>query len=275
MTGTVRSILFALLLLLAMGMPAHAQAPINSNIALQPSKGGLIVRQQLRYSEGDLNNAASDVDVDLYSSNTTLAYGVSEKFTLVLETPLALSSRVENNTTGDDSSHAGFGDMRLLSKLRLYRDDFGPTNTTRFDLIGGLEFPTGRDEFSSDSFDPIFGGVFTHVENRHTFNADLLWQFNTGGGGDGEDLLRYDLSYLYRLAPETYASDRPVAIFGSLELNGFYETNGDHELFISPGIQYATTQWVIEATVQIPIQQQLDHRVERDFIIGVGVRIQF
>ena len=64
-------------------------------------------------------------------------------------------------------------------------------------------------------------------------------------------------------------------IFGSAELNGFYETNGDHELFVSPGVQYVTTRWILEATVQIPVWQDLKHRAERDFIVGIGFRVQF
>ena len=81
--------------------------------------------------------------------------------------------------------------------------------------------------------------------------------------------------YIYRLSPKTYASVRPIALFGSVELNGFYETNGDHELFVSPGVQYVTTRWIVEATVQIPAWQDLSHRAERDFVVGVGFRVQF
>lgn len=40
---------------LATASSIHAQAPINSNVALQPSTGGVIIRQQLRYFEaGDV-----------------------------------------------------------------------------------------------------------------------------------------------------------------------------------------------------------------------------
>lgn len=253
---------------------AHAQAPINSNVALQPSKGGLIIRQQFRYTEGERNAPVGNLDVEQVSSITTFVYGVSDYLTLILDAPFVLSRRLENDT-GDDDSDSGFADLRILFKLRLYRDDFGPTDTARFDLIGGFEFPTGKDEFSSDSIDPILGGVFTHIEGRHAFDADALWQFNTGGGDRGEDMFRYDLAYLYRLWPETYASNQPTAVFGALELNGFYETNDDQELFVSPGIQYVTTRWIIEATVQIPVWQALSHRPERDFVVGVGFRVQF
>lgn len=275
MMRSLRFILVSGLVILGGNMRAHAQAPLNSNVALQPSKGGLIIRQQFRYTEGETSTAMGDMDVKLATSITTLVYGVSDELTLILDAPFVLSRRLENKTTGDDDTEWGFADLRVLTKFRLYRDDFGPNDTTRFDVIGGLEIPAGKDEFSSDSLDPIFGGVFTHIEGRHAFDADALWHFNTGGGDRGDDLLRYDLAYIYRLSPETYASSQPTALFGSVELNGFYETNGDHELFLSPGIQYVTTRWIIEATVQIPVWQDLSHRAERDFIVGMGFRVQF
>ncbi len=235
----------------------------------------MIIRQQFRYTEADRSAFAGDLEIRLSSSITTFVYGLSDELTLILDMPFVLSRRTENNTTGDDDTDSGLADLRLLSKLRLYRDDFGPTNTTRFDLIGGIELPTGGSEFTSDSADPVLGFVVTHIEDRHSFDADALWHFNTGGGDKADDLLRYDLAYIYRLSPESYASTHPTALFGSVELNGFYETNGDHELFVSPGIQFVTTRWIVEATVQIPVWQDLSHRAERDFVVGVGFRVQF
>ncbi|MCH8823135.1 MAG: transporter [Planctomycetes bacterium] len=275
MTRLGRMILLSVFVLAGVGVSAHAQAPINSNVALQPSKGGLIYRQQFRYTEAGQSSSKGELDIEQATAITTLVYGVSDELTLIFDTPFVLSRRIENKTTGSDDTDSGFADMRILSKVRLYRDDFGTTDTTRFDLIGGFELPTGRDEFSSDSIDPILGGVFTHIEGRHAFHADAIWNFNTGGGDPGEDLLKYDLAYSYRLSPETFASTNPAALFGSLELNGLYETNSDNELFISPGLQYVTTRWIIEATVQLPILQDLNHRAERDFIVGIGFRVQF
>ena len=268
-------IVIVVVVLCGLSVRARAQAPLNSNVALQPSKGGLIIRQQFRYAEGEQSTPTGNVDIEQATSITTLVYGVSQDLTLILETPFVLSREIENTSTGDDRTDSGFEDVTLLTKYRVYRDDFGPTNTRRFALIGGFELPTGQDEFSSDSIDPIIGGVFTHVEGRHSFDADALWKFNTGGGDRGEDLLKYDLAYVYRLWPTTHASTNPTALFGSIELNGLYETNDDQELFVSPGIQYVTTRWIVEATVQIPIWQDLDHRAERDFIVGVGFRVQF
>jgi len=275
MNLTWRTMAMAAPVLLAVAERAQAQAPINSNVALQPSTGGLIIRQQFRYAEGDAHTPMGKVDVESASSITTLVYGLTDAWTLILDAPLVLSRRLEHRATGADDTEAGFADLGILTKWRLYRDDFGPTSTTRFDLIGGLSAPTGRNAFTSDSFDPILGGVFSHIQNRHAFHTDALWRFNTGGGDFADDLFKYDLAYSYRIAPETYASTRPTALFGTIELNGSYETNNDQELFISPGVQFVATRWIIEATVQIPLWQDLHHRAERDFIVGIGFRVQF
>ena len=45
--------------------------------------------------------------------------------------------------------------------------------------------------------------------------------------------------------------------------------------FVSLGIQYVSTSWIVQATVQLPVGQDLDHRAERDFIVEVGSHVQF
>jgi len=252
---------------------AGAQAPINSNVALQPSRNGLILRQQFRFAQASAP-APGDADIAQLTSRTTLVYGATDAITLVLDSPTILY-RQNNPLVGKADTDAGLGDAVLISKVHLFRNDPGPNDTTRFDLIAGAELPTGQDAFSADSINPIFGGVISHIQGRHAFNADVLWKFNTGSGTRGDDLLISDLAYSHRLAPETYASQSPTALFGSVELNGLSSTNGDQELFLSPGMQYVTIRYILEATIQIPIWQDLDHRAERDFIIGLGFRIQF
>jgi len=275
MTGRIFIIVVILSTLFLADSQAIAQAPLNSNVAMQPSKGGFIIRQQFRYTEADRRTLSIDKSLEFSASTTTMVYGMSSELTLILNTPYIFSRRTKDHTTGLVDTDSGFGDIKVLTKMRLYRDDFGPTNTKRFDLIGGLELPTGNKSFTSDSVNPIIGAVFTKIEDRRSFHADALWHFNTGKGGDGVDLFRYDLAFGYRFAPETYASENPTAFFGMIELNGFFETNSDHEIFISPGIVYVTTRWRLEATVHLPIYQELSDRAERDFIIGVGFRIRF
>ena len=261
--------------LAALSAQARAQAPINSNVALQPSKGQLILRQQFRYSEAEFERGSTDLDIRLLTSSTTAVYGVRDNFTLLLNVPTVLSRRIKNNATGESDTDGGLADVTTLAKVRLYRNDFGPTDTARFSLLGGLELPTGQDAFSSVSVDPIVGGVGTVTFGRNYMSADVLWKFNTAGALAGEDLLRYNAAYSYRLWPDEYEVGQTTQLNGLLELNGFHWTDGDDGLFLSPGIQYITRRWIAEATVQLPIWQELDSRPETEFVIGVSVRVQF
>jgi len=267
--------LFVLLMLGALSTHANAQAPINSNVALQPARGGWIVRQQLRYTQADFSSPMGALDIGQLTSITTLVYGLTEKVTLILDTPYVLDRKIDNTSTGVGSTDSGLGDMKLMTKYRLYRNDFAPTSTARFDLIGGVELPTGIDAFSSDSVDPIVGGVYSYINDRNAFHADALFKFNTGSAATNADMLKYDLAYSYRLSPKAYASENPTALFAGLELNGIFETNDDSELFLSPGLQYVTRRWILEATIQVPIWQSLNRRPERDYLIGIGLRFQF
>jgi hypothetical protein len=274
-TAPLRPLGCAIILATVISTQARAQAPINSDVALQPSEGHFIVRQQFRYSEADFNKGGADLDIQLLTSSTAVVYGVRENFTLLLNVPTVVSRRIENNATGTSDTEGGLADLTALGKLRLYRNDFGPTNTARIDLLGGMELPTGTDAFSSDSVDPIVGGVATVTYGRHYMSADLLWKFNTAGGSKGEDLLRYDAAYIYRLWPNEYKVGQLNQFNGVIEFNGFHWTDGDDELFLSPGIQYVARRWIAEATVQLPVWQDLDSRPEREFIVGLSFRFQF
>lgn len=252
---------------------AGAQAPINSNAALQPPRHGLILRQQFRYARADFNRKDANLDIALATESTTAVFGVTNAFTLLLNAPVVLSRRIENNAVGASDTEAGLADWTALVKVRLYRSDTSPTDTLRVDGVAGLELPTGAAAFTSNSVDPIVGAVFTMTRGRHFFDADFLWKFNTGTGLP--DRMRYDAAYIYRLWPARHTGSNPAAFNALIELNGAYETNGDNEIFVSPGVQYVTTRWILEATVQLPAWRDLDHRAETDFIVGVGVRVQF
>ena len=167
---------------------------------------------------------------------------------------------------------------QVQSKYRIFQDDPAPTDTTRFSLIGGLQIPGNvvfEMDSSNDAWDPIIGAVFSTVRGRHGFNADALWEFYTGDDDDQSDSLRYDASYLYRISPERYTAETTGALYAVTELNGFYGTNGDHEIYPSPGVMYESRRYRLDATVMIPVYQEVDYRAESEFIVGIGLRISF
>ncbi len=248
---------------------ARAQEGINSDAALQPATGTTIVRQQFRFTSlSDPTDAGREASV--YGASTTIVHGVYDRWTLIFNVPLRYR---DFEGPAGDRDDLGVGDLKLMAKGRLYRDDFGTNSTLRFAGLGGVEIPTYDEPFSGESWNPIVGAVGTLAADRHGLSADAIWTFDTDS--DSDDRLRYDLAYTYRLLPESFGDGVPNTLYGVLELNGLYETGGDHELMLSPGVQFVMPTWTIEATVQLPILQEVEDRLERDVSVGLVFRFHF
>lgn len=255
---------------------ALAQSPINAPGAMQPSTGTGVWHFMPLYREfgsDPTSNVTEGREIILLNQ---IAYGVTSRFSVQLDVPVIRSEA--KRAGASDEQDFGVGDLTLLGKYRIYQHDSGPTNTTRFSVIGGLQIPGTVDsemDSSGDAWDPIVGGVFSTVQGRHGFNAGALWEFYTGDEEDQADSLRYDASYLFRLSPETYSAETEGALYAVAELNGFYGANGDDEIFLSPGLMYETSNITLDATVMIPVYQDLDHRAETDLLFGLGFRLSF
>jgi len=154
----------------------------------------------------------------------------------------------------------------------------GPPAKSKFLAV----LPTAKAPFGSDSFDPMIGFVYTHIQGRHGFNVSARYKFNTGvranpvrHGDSKADILHYDTAYLYRLSSAKYTADTKGAWYAIAELHGTYETNGDHEFFLSPGVMYEARDWALEASISLPTLQEVDHRPHADYILTLGVRFLF
>lgn len=94
-------------------------------------------------------------------------------------------------------------------------------------------------------------------------------------GDSKHDALKLDGSYLYRLSPEAYTAETTGSHYAQFQLLGRYETNGDVSAMFAPGWMYEGWQWAFEATVHVPVFQELDHRTELEFGLNFGVRYLF
>ncbi len=208
----------------------------------------------------------------------TYVYGWTENLSSFLTVPYMnrqvdavdpMLGRIEN-------AHDGIADLTFLTKYRFWQDDRRPKETLRWAALGGLSIRSGDSDFTSDSYDPIIGTVFTWQRDRSEFDADLIYQFNTGRDEFRHDALRYDMSYSYRLFPSVFEPDDAYEFDVVGEINGRYLTDGSHELFLSPGLQFITERWILEASVQLPVIQEFaDHRAETDYRVVVGLRFQW
>ncbi len=264
--------------LLVLSVPAAmpsgvSAAGLNTNVALTPPEGGWIIRAQWRYSSLGDDPTPLGRKVDLSLQPITVVYGVTAD--LALQATIPIVYRKIAFGSGVERSDTGVGDIPLLAKYRFYQKD-EPGVTTRWAAIGGLEVPTFDDAFSSESFDPIIGTVWTHQQRDWWIDWDVLYKFNTAGGLDGDDELRGDVAASVRLLDGESDTIGPWGLYAIAEVNANYFTDGSVQVFGSPGIQFITPNVILEAGVQLPMLQDLAApRLEQDFTVVLSVRVQF
>ncbi len=274
---------------------AHAAAaPINSDTALPVSQGAFLWREQVRF----LKAQDSTRDLEVIAVPSVFVYGVTEKFALIGMVPYM---DMTLKMAGISRGAAGLGDSTLLGRYQVFQLN-RPGETFRAQILGGLKFPTGRDDKSdamgqlpppmqlgSGSYDPAVGGTFTWQRLRWQADFGLSYKINTKANGFRfGDTLAHDAAFQYRLSPQTLPEQGvPSFIYGVLELNGRWAErselhgakvgdSGGYTLFISPGLQYVTQRWVAEISVQLPLIQDLNgNQVKTDYVLSAGFRIRY
>lgn len=281
--------IFAFLCVLAcavmMSGRAFGQQSFQNISAAQPSPGVVLARevvQYTKYRDDPAGRAIFDLTIE-----TQIAIGLTAETAFIFRVPLKYREQDRAAMGGMpaiESDDLHFGDAHVMVKHRIWQNDTGPIDTQRISLIAGIDIPTGKAPFGNEGWDPMVGIVYTSIQGRHGVNAAARYQFNTHERDDGmpttatdgiEDTAFLDLAYLYRMHPAEFAADSHGAWYLMGELNGTYETNGDIEFMFGPGIMYEARNWVIEASVQVPVAADVDHRPEIDYTIGVGLRILF
>lgn len=273
---TTRSIVAGpLVVLTALGglsTATHA-AGLHTNVALTPPLDGTILRLQFRYTRLFNDPTSLDREVHLSVQPITLVYGATPNLALIGTLPI-IHRKIEFGS-GATKRDTGIGDIPLLVKYRFFQDD-KPQQTTRWAMIGGAEVPTFDDPFSSESFDPIIGTVWTHQRLDWWIDWDVLYKFNTAGGIAGDDEIRADVAASLTLLSGESVNRGPWSLYAIGEINAKYITDGSAQVFASPGIQLFTSRWVVEAGVQLPVYQDMKSpRLETDFTFVLSVRILF
>ena len=261
--------------LLSASAVACAQESTFTPAATQPSVGRFITKHLITFDRYNDDNNAGGTDLAL---TTTVSYGITRDLSASLVLPFV----VRRPDAGNDSAIHDLGDLRLEAKYRFWQHDPGPVDTIRLAARAGVELPTGTDGLSSEGVDPYAGIVFMSILGRHGFNQSLTYTMTTDAGairfGPGQslsDVLAFDSAYLFRIAPGAYDNETAGSLYAMLELNGAYETNGDTEIMLSPGLLWEARNYALEASVRIPIHSDLDHRPEREVGFSVGIRFLF
>jgi hypothetical protein len=269
-------------MLLTAAPHAAAQQSYFTPSAAMPSSGVWLMRQTIKFIDYGDDPTGLDREIEELRYDFLLSYGLTKELAVMADIPVIFRD-VDSPRPGVGDDETGFGDAHVMLDWRIWKLDTGPIDTMRLSLMGGLDVPIGDDSLNNGGWDPMIGAAFMSIQDRHGINAAVRFKFNTHDNGepavdvdDGlEDTLFLDAAYLYRLAPADFQAESHGAWYAMVDVNSTYETNGDTELRLAPGIMYEARRWVFEATVQLPVYEELDHRPQLDVLVGLGLRILF
>lgn len=289
-----RAALLALGVACSLGGAARA-APQSFNTALPVGEGQWLVRSQFLHFRGDIPAAG---ETEALGALSLLGYGISSDLTAFAVLPV-LHKRLEPSAA-PAREETGIGDLRLFARYTVFKRNL-PGATLRLAPFAGAELPTGRnrarDRFGllpprlqpgSGAVDPFFGAIATYQSLSLALDAQFAYQANRKADGFAfGDVFRADLSGQYRIWPRELGPGTPGFLYLALEANyADFDADsrngiriagsGGEEFFLSPGLQYVTRRWVVEALVQIPVARDLGPAmIADDMRLRAGVRFTF
>jgi hypothetical protein len=301
-----RTVAFAIgvaLQLVTMGVLREAQAaPETFNTALPVGRGDFIFREQFLYNKASDDPSPEDRNLEVLGGISVLGYGATSALALFGVLPY-LDKRLElTDSSGRRIARStrGIGDAQLFARYTVFQKDMRGRNFRVAPFIG-IKLPTGDDDDSdalgrlpatlqlgSGSWDPFGGVIATWQTLDYEIDAQLSYKANTEANGfEFGDEFRFDASLQYRLWPRELGAGVPGFLYGVIETNLLHQAkneiggtddpnSGGAKLFLSPGLQYVTKRWVLEAIVQLPVVQDLGGAaLEDDFIVRAGFRVNF
>ena len=262
-----------------------AQEAMRLPAATQPSRGEWTITQRLSWERFGSDPSGQDREVDLLRADSVLRYGISRELSAYGR--FGLEQRwTEQSDSGsaDSETEADFGatDAEVGLRWRFWQRDAPGLDTTRLAVEGGSSIPIGSGSLSTGSFNPRAALVLTRISGRVGFNALAEYTLTTGGAGtpvmpgEGQDdLVRLGVNGLWRFYPESFGGGQHGAGYAVLELEHIYETGGDHETLVSPGLLWEDNRWAGELSVTLPVYEDVDDRLERRLGVSVGFRWLF
>ena len=267
-------------------VPASANAAgISVDAGLTPAEDRWIIRTQFRYMQRKDDPMLMNRKMDTYAFPVVVAYGFRPDLTLMVRQTVM---HKKMSMGGSISRDTGPGDLFVLGKYKLYRRNtrkytFGIASTL------GLEFPTGDDDFSSETWD-LKPGLFTSWRSgpwASDFSVAYKWNgfADRGAGGinPGNELsLDWALAYQFSFGEKARVSLAPVLELSyknilSDRLHGRDLPNtGESVFYLSPGIKFTVSSFILEALIQIPVwQDQEGSQLKRGTTLIVGTRFMF
>lgn len=262
---------------LAQTFATDAQETTNTPSATMPGKGRLFTAQRITSETFDATPDGRTI-TDLTFA-THIAYGIDRDLAVTAHVPFRLRTNDRAFTQDDD---AGFADAHIGLRYRFLQRDLGPVDTLRMATDVRLELPTGSNDFSSDSIDPHVGLNLNYIKGRQGFNAHASWKFTTGdvntplrAGETLSDSFMLNGAYVYRINPAEFDAKTTGATYLQLELLTHGETNGNTGVDIAPGLLYEGQRFAAEASLILPVFDDLSGRPDARTSFLIGVRFLF
>lgn len=265
------------------------------------AKGAFINREQVILRRFKQDSTSLDRHMKVSGVVSLLGYGITPKLALFAALPF-LEKSITLSLEGSrvTRSSIGAGDLKLFTRYTMIQRDL-PSKTFRLAAFGGLKAPTGQHSKTdflgklprdlqpgSGAWDSFAGIVLTY--QTLPFQVDGQVSFRRNGTANGIQVgneIRTDLSLQYRLLPQRLSGDTGHFLYGVVEtsfINRKYHklagvpdhTSGGTTVYLTPGLQYVTKKWILEAAVQIPIVQNFKGTALRtDYLFTTGFRINF
>ena len=291
-----------IVVLCPLSMATATAAPITFNTALPVAKGEFVNREQLVLTRSRRDSSGMERKVKGNALVSVLAYGINGKLTLFSVLPYMdkkLSFPVPDAGFVSRSSR-GIGDTSIFLRYTLHQND-RQGSTFRLAAFGGVKIPTGSDtekdvlgplpiplQSGSGSWDGFGGVVTTWQTLDFEVDAQLSYAVKTQANNfQAGNEVRLDGSFQNRLFPRELSSGVPAYVYGVLETNFIHQdkntflghsdlNSGGTTVFLTPGIQYVTRRYVLEAAVQIPVVQKLNgNALKNDYVARAGFRWNF
>ena len=273
-------------------------APLTFNTALPVSTGESILREQLLVIQSGDDPSGMNRDRTQVDIASTLVYGITPDLAIFGSVPY--TDRRFKSMDGSTRLSQGLGDSKLFARYTIYKDDF-QGGSFRIAPFTGVKLPTGDDneqdvfgllpanvQTGSGTWDTFGGLVATYGSVDWEVDAQLSYQVNNKANNfEKGNSSRADISFQYRLFPETLSVNTEYFINGVLEANFIKNernrtadvvefNSGGSTLFLVPGLQYVFERYIVEVSLQVPVAQNLNgSALENNYVFRTGFRINF
>lgn len=262
-----------------------AAAPIATNTALPLGDKGVVLREQIMFMRASDTQSGLSRELERMELRTTAGYGVTRNLAVFATVPYA---DINTNMGGNRNSVSGIGDAMMFARYEVYNVN-RPGGTLRVAPFLGMRLPTGEEGKTGDGSVDAFGGlVVTLASVDWELDSQIRYDLNREADNfDRGNVVTLDSSLQYRLAPGAIDAATEGFLFGVLELSAGWSgrnessgvedpNSGGFQLFLTPGVMYATRRWMADFGVRVPVVNDLNGTaLEPDVVVVTSIRFNF